>query len=407
MTAIDYTRPPVDETTPWGWARKNLFSTWYNTLLTVVFGALGVSVIVAVLGRIFTSDFTILRVNLTNLMIGRYPRDELWRVATSLVGFAVVIGTAAGYTGRRARVAAWEAGLSFTSDGPAQVLRRFWPGIMAVVAVLSLTTTITPTLIVLGAAAAGIGGYFAGRILPVAPAGWVWLGIVVVGYGVYSVLSAVPWNSWGGWLVNIFLTISGIALAFPFGLILALGRRSSLPAFRVSSIAYIEFIRGVPLITLLLMGIFVIGFFMPEGLSPGNLTRVLIAIVLFESAYIAEVVRGGLQAVSRGQVEAAQALGMSPWAQMRRIVLPQALRATIPAMVGQFISLYKDTTLASIVGILELLNVSQSANAQPDFFGQGLHLVTLPFVGLLFWAGSYVMAREAGRLERKLGVGER
>ena len=98
---------------------------------------------------------------------------------------------------------------------------------------------------------------------------------------------------------------------------------------------------------------------------------------------------------------------MSPWGQMVRIVLPQALRATIPAMVGQFISLYKDTTLASIVGILELLNVSQAANAQPEFFGQGLHLVTLPFVGLLFWAGSYMMSREARRLETRLGVGVR
>lgn len=407
MTTIDLSRPPIDTRSPIHWARRNLFSTWYNTLLTLIFGVLGVWLIVGVLVRIFSTDLTILRVNLTNLMVGRYPRDELWRVAVSLVGFAFVIGIAVGYNGRRARIAARQAGVEFTSDGPARILRRFWPGIAIVVAILALTTTITPTLVVLGAFAALVGGYFLGRVLPAGPAIWVWLGLLVAAYGVYAVLSAVPWNSWGGWLVNIFLTIAGIALAFPFGLLLALGRRSSLPAFRTVSVAYIEFIRGVPLVTLLLMGIFVIGFFLPDFLNPANLTRVLIAIVLFEAAYIAEVVRGGLQSVPKGQVEAAQALGLSPWKQMSRIVLPQALRNTIPAMVGQFISLYKDTTLASIVGILELLNVSQAANAQPEFFGQELHLVTLPFVGLLFWAGSFMMSREAGRLERKLGVGER
>lgn len=407
MTTIDYSRPPVDETTPIGWARKNLFSTWYYTLLTIVLMAMIVWVARALLERFLTSEYEILQRNLTVLMVGRYPRDELWRVAASLVGFAFVGGAAAGYNGARARAAAAEAGLPFSSDGPVQLARRFWPGIMAVVAVLALTVTITPTLIVLGALAATIAGYFLGRVLPVSLGVWVWIGIVVVAVGVYQVLAAVPWNSWGGWLVNIFLTIAGIALAFPFGLILALGRRSSLPAFKISSIAYIEFVRGVPLISLLLMGIFVIGFFLPEGISPANLTRVLIAIVMFEAAYIAEVVRGGLQAVPKGQTEAGQALGLSPWANTRRIIMPQALRATIPAMVGQFISLYKDTTLALTVGILELLNLSQAINAQPDFFGQGLHLVTLPFAGLLFWAGSYMMSREAGRLERKLGVGER
>ncbi|HSJ34770.1 MAG TPA: amino acid ABC transporter permease [Acidimicrobiia bacterium] len=407
MTAVDYSRPPIDETTPVGWARKNLFSTWYYTLLTLVLAVLIVWIFLAALGRFLTSEYAILRENLTLLMVGRYPRDELWRVALSLIGFAFVGGAGAGYNGHRARAAAAEADLPFSSDGPLQILRRFWPAIMAVVAVLVLTETITPTLVVLGALAAAIVGYWLGRILPVGAGVWVWLGIVAVFLGVYLVLAAVPWDGWGGWLVNIFLTIAGIALAFPFGLILAMGRRSSLPAFKISSISYIEFVRGVPLISLLLMGIFVIGFFLPAGISPGNLTRVLIAIVMFESAYIAEVVRGGLQAVPKGQTEAGQALGLSPWGNTRRIILPQALRATIPAMVGQFISLYKDTTLALVVGILELLNVSQAVNAQPDYFGQGLHLVTLPFAGLLFWAGSYTMSREARRLEKKLGVGER
>jgi len=185
------------------------------------------------------------------------------------------------------------------------------------------------------------------------------------------------------------------------------GRRSSLPTVRWLSVTYIELIRGVPLITLLLLGIFAIGFFLPAGLRPGPVARVLTAIVLFESAYVAEVVRGGLQAVPRGQTEASQALGMPRWKTTRRIVLPQALRATIPAMVGQFISLYKDTTLVSLVALFDVLTVSGAATTQPDFLAQGLEVITLPFVALLFWVGSYSMSREARRLEKRLGIGQR
>lgn len=390
------------------WARTNLFSTWYYGLLSVFLGVAIVAVVGAIVLRFGQSDFTILRTNLTLLMVGTYPRGELWRVATALIGMGFVSGVAAGYNSKRSRVAAEEAGLPFHAASPTEVVRRVWPALVVVVAVLALTTTITPTLLVLASVLAVAVGRFVGKILPVHPALWVWLGMAIVFVGVYLVLAAVPWDNWGGFLVNIFLTVAGIALAFPFGLVLALGRRSSLPAFKVASITYIEFIRGVPLISLLLLGIFAIGFFLPANVSSlGRVTRVLIGIVLFESAYVAEVVRGGLQAVPKGQVEAGQALGLSPWANTRRIVLPQALRATIPAMVGQFISLYKDTTLALIVGVSELLNVAQVINSQPEFFGQGLHLVTLPFAGLLFWTGCYMMSREARRLEKRLGIGER
>lgn len=235
------------------------------------------------------------------------------------------------------------------------------------------------------------------------------MAVVALLIGSYLVMvgGGVGYDEWGGLHLNIFLTIAGITLAFPLGLLLALGRRSSLPALKAASITYIEFIRGVPLITLLLLGAFALGFFLPSALQPSRTTRILIAIALFESAYIAEVVRGGFAAVPYGQVEAAQALGLSPWKTTRRIVLPQALRATIPAMVGQFISLFKDTTLVVIVGLVDILGASQNANAQPQFLAQGLHRVTLPFVALAFWVGSYTMSREARRLERRLGVGER
>jgi general L-amino acid transport system permease protein len=226
-------------------------------------------------------------------------------------------------------------------------------------------------------------------------------------YGVLAGFGGIGWQGWGGLHLNLFLSMAGILFAFPLGLLLALGRRSSLPAVRTISVAYVEFIRGVPLISLLLMGVFALGFFLPVGLRPGGVTRVLVAITLFEGAYIAEVVRGGLQAVPKGQVEASQALGLSPWKTMRLIVLPQALRATIPAMVGQFISLYKDTTLVSTVGLPDVLSTTQGVNSQPEFLAQGLERLTLPFAALIFWVGSYTMSREARRLEKRLGVGER
>jgi general L-amino acid transport system permease protein len=222
-----------------------------------------------------------------------------------------------------------------------------------------------------------------------------------------SAFGGVGWDAWGGLHLNLFLTVAGIAFAFPLGMLLALGRRSSLPVVRAMSVTYIEVVRGVPLIAILLFGAFAIGFLLPEGVRPSQVTRMLIAITAFEAAYIAEVIRGGLQAVSPGQTEASQALGMSPVKTMRLIVLPQALRATIPPMVGQFISLYKDTTLVAILGLTELLEASFIVNSQPAFLGKGLFLVTLAFAGLVFWVGSYTMSREARRLEKRLGVGER
>jgi general L-amino acid transport system permease protein len=173
-------------------------------------------------------------------------------------------------------------------------------------------------------------------------------------------------------------------------------------------VVYIEFIRGVPLVTLLFMGQLFIGFFLPTQIDPpGLVVRALISIVLFEAAYIAEIVRGGLQAVGRGQVEAAQALGLRPATTTRRIVLPQALRAVIPAMVGQFISLFKDTSLLEVIQLREILTVGETATQQPDFRGRGLAAVTLPFVAFVFWVGSYTMSRESRRLEQRLGIGER
>ncbi|MDH3425149.1 MAG: amino acid ABC transporter permease, partial [Acidimicrobiia bacterium] len=181
---------------------------------------------------------------------------------------------------------------------------------------------------------------------------------------------------------------------------------STFPALRIMATTYIELIRGVPMIALLLMAQFFIGFFLNTSTPLSLITRALVAMTLFTAAYVAEIVRGGLQAVPIGQVEAGQSVGLSAIATTRLIVLPQALRAVIPAMVGQFISLFKDTTLLTIIGVSEILNVRELAHSQQEFRGFGI-AETLVFVMFAFWAISFTMSRESQRLERKLGVGER
>ena len=219
-------------------------------------------------------------------------------------------------------------------------------------------------------------------------------------------LEGIDWQEWTGLHINVVVAGASIVLAFPVGLLLALARRSKLPVLRYMSTAYIEIIRGVPLIALLLMGDLFIGFFLDTDVPLSKTTRALIAITMFSAAYIAEIVRGGLQSVGDGQTEAGQALGLSPARITRLIVLPQALRNVIPAMVGQFISLFKDTSLLAIIGILNFLGVREIIHAQEAFRGVGI-TETLIYVAFGFWAISYAMSRESQRLERRLGVGTR
>src|SRR5690606_10447478 len=275
------------------------------------------------------------------------------------------------------------------------ILRRFWPLLMLLAVILSLTSTLMPTILTIATLAIGGGAYVAGRVLPPSIRRWSALIVIVLVIAAYLALTGfggVGWDGWGGLHLNVFLTIAGIAFAFPLGLLLALGRRSTLPVVRYLSVTYIEVLRGVPLITVLIAGSTALGLLLPEGLRPGMVSRMLIAITAFQAAYIAEVVRGGLQALPKGQVEAGQSLGLPAWKTMRLIVLPQALRHTIPPMVGQFIALFKDTTLVSIVGVIELLRIATvTAPNQPEFLGQGLFGLTLGFAALIFWIGSYTM----------------
>jgi general L-amino acid transport system permease protein len=403
--------PPVRTRTPREWIRENLFNTWYNSLLTIVLAPAIAYVIYRALQFVFvTGRWEIVQVNLTNFMVGTFPRAELWRpwAAMAILGF--VVGLGLGVTARAAAEAALVRGDRITTSW-VQRVRRAAPALLLLAALVAFVRTATPLILLAAVIALAVAGYFLGRRIPHTQRRWVNLAVIAGLIGAYSVMTqfgGVNLANWGGLLITAFLAIGGIALSFPLGVLLALGRRSTLPAIRWVSIVYIELMRGLPLIAILFMGWLILPFFLPEWFpTPNRVWRALIVLILFTAAYVAEIVRGGLQSIPKGQYEAAQALGLPAWKMLRLIILPQALRNVIPAMVGQFISLFKDTSLVLVIGVLDLLRVATRVTQQPEYLGQGLHAETLLFVSFIYWVGSYWMSRESQRLERRLGVGER
>jgi general L-amino acid transport system permease protein len=438
LAPVPEPEPPARNLTPRQWVRQNLLSSPFNVVLTIVSGAVAAWAIFRLARWVFvTADWAIVRVFLRVFMVGLFPADQLWRLWVAAYVLAATLGLTAGAlaaasaqrsaatrgerdgdAGRTARAATVAVAVdpesqdSGWSRRAVAVLHRFWPAVLGVVVVLSFTRTPLPAMLTIGLVALLAIAFAGGRRLPARVRRWVWLVLVAGIVASLQVITAGPdgvgWDDWGGLHLAVAATVAGIALAFPFGLVLALGRRSSMPGLRVLSTGYIEVFRAVPLVTLLFVGQYMVGFLFPTSVDPPSfLVRAVIAITLFEAAYIAEIVRGGLQAVPVGQVEAAQAVGLSPPKVLRLVVLPQALRAVIPAMVGQFISLFKDTSLLSIIGFIELIGVANFATEQPQFQGEGLRPLTFAFVGFLFWAVCSTMSRESQRLERRLGVGER
>jgi general L-amino acid transport system permease protein len=211
---------------------------------------------------------------------------------------------------------------------------------------------------------------------------------------------------WGGFLLNVLVAIVAIFASFPIGLLLALARRSALPVLSGFAVGAIELIRGVPLVTLLIFGELVLPLLLPPGLALSSIVRAMTMFTIFSAAYVAEIVRGGLQGIPGGQFEAGRALGLSPTRLTALVVLPQALRSTIPAMISHFISLFKDTSLlAALAGFAELLRNARRASAGLEFIGdQAEALVPAAFI---FWVVAFSMARWSRRMERRLGVEER
>ncbi|MGQ0433733.1 MAG: amino acid ABC transporter permease, partial [Microthrixaceae bacterium] len=234
------------------------------------------------------------------------------------------------------------------------------------------------------------------------------LALVVLSFGLITGFDPSNIDLFGGLLLTLVVAIAGVGLSFPIGVVMALARRSSFPLIRPIAVAYIELIRGVPLISLLFMGQFAIGFLFPPGaVIPGPIPRAIIMITLFSGAYVAEVVRGGLQSVPSGQIEAGKALGLSPFTITRQIVLPQALRNSIPALIGQFISLLKDVSLLVIIGLQEMLGIVDVVLARQEFTNRGYTPEAYAFVGAVYWTLCFSMSRAAQRLETRLGVGTR
>lgn len=231
--------------------------------------------------------------------------------------------------------------------------------------------------------------------------------VVLFLVGIDFGLESVETEVWGGLLVTLVIAVTGIAASLPIGIALALGRRSELPIIRFFCIAFIEFWRGVPLITVLFMSSVMLPLFLPEGVTFDKLLRALIGVGLFSSAYMAEVIRGGLQALPKGQYEGAMALGLNWTQMMRMIVLPQALKLVIPGIVNTFIGLFKDTTLVLIIGLFDFLGSIQSSFSDPTWSSPVQGLTGYVFASIIFFIFCYAMSRYSMFMERKLDTGHK
>lgn len=356
-------QPPVATTGIVAWARMNLFSSWINTAVTLALGYLVVRWTIGFVDWAFLN--AIWSVPVVNgqaqtqacreikgvgacwavvtekhrfILFGTYPYEEHWRPLLVCVLFVALYIVSA--------------------------LRRFWNW----------------------------------RLIPI----WVGtlsvIGVLMWG-GVFG-LTYVPQERWGGLPITLILSTFGLAFAFPLAVLVALGRRSKLPAIKTLCVLYVELIRGVPLISLLFMASVMFPLFLPEGMNIDKLLRAQVAITLFAGAYLAEVVRAGLQTLPRGQYEAADALGLSYWQKTGFIILPQALRLVIPPLVNTFIGFFKDTSLVLIIGIFDLLTAGKTAIVEPAWQGFGIEVYIT--IGLIYLVFCFAMSKYSQDLEREL-----
>lgn len=392
------------------WLRENLFRSFTDGVVTVIAASIAIWVIAQLFSFVFiTGRWEIIQVNLKLLLVGRFPEDQIWLVGASMAAVAFWIGLFAGSL--RKLVTPNRTIVEWIRD----MIQRFGLIALLAIAIILLAGTADAVLTALGV----LFSLIAGRLLSgvrahsallraIPRALWVLVFALVPVSMIWLTLTLASLENWGGFLINFYIAIISIVLCFPLGILLALGRRSSFPVLRLLSTAYIELIRGAPLFVLLLLAGVALEFFVPPEIAPDVIFRSVTVFTLFTAAYLAEIIRGGLQSIPKGQTEAGKALGLSTVKVIFLITLPQALRNVIPAQIGQFISLFKDTTLAgAALSVFEILNIGKAITKQDDFLGQGLIYESLAFVALMFWVGSFVMSRESQRLEKKLGVGIR
>ena len=354
IAAVSEVRPPVTSVGIIGWMRANLFNSPMNSLLTIFFlfclyKLLPPLVRWAFFDCVWSAPaqvckestgacWSVVTQNFRFILFGFYPYDEQWRPTVSIIVFVILV--------------------IFSHN------RRYW------------NTTLL----------------------------YVWLGgVVVMGVimrgGLFG-LSVVESTKWSGVILTLMLSLFGLTAAYPLGVLLALGRKSSLPAIKTLSVVYIEMIRGVPLISLLFMSSVMFPLFLPEGITIDKILRAQVAIIMFTAAYIAEVVRGGLQAIPKGQYEAAEALGLDYSQKMRLIVLPQALKIVIPPTVSILISAFKDTSLVIIIGLFDLMKTTQVTLSNPEW--SGFSTEAYIFIALLYFGGCFAMSNFSRSLEKEL-----
>lgn len=354
---------PVRTLGPGAWLKRNLFQDWKNALATLLAAALLIHIAPAlfdwaVVHAVFSADnaacraarsaehagacWGVIAEKYRLILFGRFPFEAQWRPLLATLLLLVMLAASC-------RPRCWN--------------RRLFPAWVAA-----------------------------------------FMAFFLLMYGGVAGLAKVETARWGGLPLTLLLATLGIAAAFPIAVLTALGRQSRLPAVRAACIAYIELIRGVPLISVLFMASFMFPLFLPQGTTTDVLLRVLVGIILFAAAYLAEVVRGGLQGIPKGQIEAAESLGLSWWQMQRKIVLPQALRHVVPAIMNSFISTFKDTSLVTIVGLYELtgalgLALRGDTDWRPFYFEGYL------FIALIYWACCYTMSAYSRWVERRLDAG--
>ncbi len=355
---------PITVVGPIAWARANLFSGWLSTAVTLACAYLIIRAVMGFVDWAFINAIWSVPVDSRGIaqtqvcrdlagagacwavvtekhrfmLFGTYPYEEHWRPALVCILFVCLYIVSA--------------------------MRRFWSIILVPIWIGTLTA----------------------------------IGILMWG-GVFG-LSYVPQERWGGLPITLILATFGLAFAFPLSILVALGRRSNLPAIKVLCVLYVELIRGVPLISLLFMASVMFPLFLPEGMNIDKLLRAQIAIILFAGAYLAEVVRAGLQSLPKGQYEAADAMGLSYWQKTGFIILPQALRTVIPPLVNTFIGFFKDTSLVLIIGIFDLLTAGKTAIVEPAWQGFGVEVYV--FVGLIYLVFCFAMSKYSAGLEHDL-----
>jgi len=415
---------PLTVSGPIGWMRENLFPTPLNALMSIIFGFLLFYVFWlafdwAVVKAVWSGDnreacidenshgacWAMARAKFGQWIYGFYPVTEIWRVnIVFIVGVLALIPMMMPSLPYKRLNGIFLLGiypimtLILLTGGHFDIDSSTWLVTLAFVAAIVL-----PILFL---------GFFA-KIIDqklAAITSAVMVGVVVLLLFVLSVnfgLRYVETSSWGGLLVTLVVAVTGIVASLPIGILLALGRRSNMPIVKLFSVAFIELWRGVPLITVLFMASVVLPLFLPPGSSFDKLLRALIGVTLFSSAYMAEVVRGGLQAIPKGQTEAAQALGLTFWQNMGLITLPQALKLVIPGIVNSFIGLFKDTTLVGIIGLFDLLLIAQAANTDQNWAAPQTYATGVYSAAAVFWIFCFAMSRYSMFMERQLDTGHK